>query len=219
MAFHQLDKEIFDSNRIAGMEAQLDLMNSELYFTNRKLEDANIKLNELSITDSLTGIFNRRRFEEFLASEWCRCQRKSNPISLLMIDLDFFKLYNDTYGHTLGDDCLRAIAYILRKKTNRPTDIAARYGGEEFAIVLSETDVAGALKVAESVRASVETMNLPHESSDTSNVVTISIGLATIRPDKHMEQSLLVQRADKALYISKNEGRNRITKFEENPGV
>jgi len=215
MEFHRLDKEIFNSQRIAGMEAQLDLMNSELHTTNRKLEQANVRLNRLSITDGLTGIYNRRRFEEFLTAEWNRCKRKGIPVSLIMIDIDFFKHYNDSYGHTMGDDCLKAIAQALSMKAHRPTDLTARYGGEEFAIVLSETEQAGAMSVSESAKASVEAMQIPHESSDASDVVTISLGLSTMIPGRDEGQAELIQRADRALYISKEMGRNRITVFED----
>jgi diguanylate cyclase (GGDEF)-like protein len=214
MEFHRIDKEIFDSRRISSMKIQLELMHSELFATNRKLEDANVLLSKLSITDSLTGIFNRRRFSEFLAAEWNRCMRSESPIALIMIDIDFFKLYNDTYGHTLGDDCLKMIAGSLAKEGHRPTDLVARYGGEEFAIILSETGSEGVMRVSETARADVEKLGIPHEASVAADVVTISLGVATMVPQKNQEPSVLIQRADKALYESKRNGRNRITQFE-----
>ncbi|MBD3277648.1 MAG: diguanylate cyclase, partial [Candidatus Aegiribacteria sp.] len=213
--YHKLDREIFNARRIATMEEQLDLMHSELYTTNRKLEEANALLSKLSVTDELTGIYNRRKFEEFLSSEWKRCRRRSQPISLLMIDIDFFKDYNDEYGHTLGDDCLRAIAQGLDKEANRPTDLVARYGGEEFVIVLSETDGIGAMKVAKSARTDVEEMGIPHAASRAGDVVTVSVGVSTMIPSSDSDPEALIRRADKALYRSKKSGRNRLTSYEK----
>lgn len=212
--FHRLDRQILNSTRIASMEAQLELMNGELYAANRKLEEANSKLSTLSITDGLTGISNRRRFDEFLGSEWNRCKRRSAPISLVMIDIDFFKLFNDTRGHTAGDNCLRTIAEALRDAANRTTDLVARFGGEEFAAVLSESDTEGAVKVARKARRAVEELGIPHESSPVVPVITVSIGIATMVPAPGEDPCELVKRADKALYYSKSSGRNRITMYD-----
>ncbi len=131
-----------------------------------------------------------------------------------MIDIDFFKLYNDTRGHTAGDSCLRTIAGTLRKAANRTTDLVARYGGEEFAAVLSESDSQGAVKVARKARSGVEDLCIPHESSPVLPVVTVSIGIATMIPGPGDDPGELVKRADKALYYSKTSGRNRITMYD-----
>ena len=214
MEFHRLDKQIFNSTRIASMEAQLEIMNSEVYSANRKLEQANSKLSTLSVTDGLTGIYNRRRFEEFLETEWNRCKRRSACVSILMIDIDFFKLYNDTYGHITGDECLRAVAGALNSTANRSTDLVARYGGEEFVIVLSETDSSGAVNVARAAATAVKTLGIPHSASRISDRITVSMGLASLTPVRGMHSVQLVNRADKALYFSKKQGRNRITMYE-----
>lgn len=216
IAFHRIDKHVFNSTRITSMEAQLELMNSELYSTNGKLEMANAKLSKLSITDGLTGIYNRRHFDEFLRAEWARCMRRSIPISLIMIDIDFFKLFNDTYGHTIGDDCLKAVAQALDKQANRSVDLVARFGGEEFAIILSETDLAGAVKVSKRARSAIESLGIPHSKSTAAKVVSISIGVASLTPCRLTKPVELITRADKALYFSKRNGRNRITCFELN---
>jgi len=214
LAFHKLDKQLFNSTRIASMEAQLEIMTSELYSANRKLEDANAKLSTMSVTDGLTGISNRRRFEDYLGTEWNRCMRRSAPISLIMVDIDFFKLYNDTYGHITGDQCLKTVAEALASTARRSTDLVARYGGEEFAIVLSDTDSRGAVQVARAASCAVRTLGIPHSASRISDRVTVSIGLATMVPGAQDPCSDLVSRADRALYFSKTHGRDRITMYD-----
>ncbi len=212
--YHKLDRQILNSTRIASMEAQLGLMNSELYAANEKLELANSKLSTLSVTDGLTGLFNRRRFDEFLHQEWNRCKRIEAPLSLLMFDLDFFKLFNDTYGHLEGDDCLKKTAKSIQNAAMRTTDLAARYGGEEFAIILSDTNSQGAKVVARAARAAVAALAIPHTNSAISDVVTVSVGIASMIPKKENNSAELIEKADKALYFSKETGRNRITLYE-----
>ena len=171
---------------------------------------ANAQLEQMLQTDVLTGLANRRAFEQALDAEWRRAQREQTSISLLMIDIDCFKGFNDRYGHPAGDQCIRSVANALVAQAYRPADIAARIGGEEFAIILPVTEESGARQVAERLRLSVVALNLTHEGSET-GFVTISVGAATIRPYAVEESSAqLVSWADHALYRAKTSGRNTI---------
>jgi diguanylate cyclase (GGDEF)-like protein len=176
----------------------------------RELEAANNELAKIATQDGLTHIANRRRFDEFLQQEWLRCTRQNQPISILMLDVDHFKGYNDTYGHPAGDQVLIQIAALCEAQTGRSTDLTARYGGEEFVIVLSHTDAAGALQVAQSINKFVQSLAIPHASSATADVVTISIGVATAQPSGISNPATLIASADSALYAAKNNGRNRV---------
>ena len=167
-------------------------------------------LKTISMSDGLTGIANRRRFDEFLDQGWRRAMRAGTEISLLMCDIDFFKNYNDTYGHQAGDDCLKRVALAIRDNFHRADDLAARYGGEEFAVIMPGTDAPGALSLAEAVRAAVEAQGIPHNASAVSPVVTLSVGSATIKAQRGSSAKALLAAADKALYQAKNEGRNRV---------
>ena len=167
-------------------------------------------LHRLSRHDGLTGIANRRNFDDFLTQEWKRALREETPLSLIMCDIDFFKSYNDTYGHQAGDDCLRAVAGVLQKGLRRPGDLAARYGGEEFIVVLPGTPREGALAVAESLRSDVQARGIPHVASRAATVVTISLGVASAVPGPGDPPADLLAAADRALYRAKEEGRNRI---------
>jgi diguanylate cyclase (GGDEF)-like protein len=163
----------------------------------------------LSLSDGLTGIANRRHFDEFLEQEWRRAAREETPLSLIMSDIDFFKAYNDTYGHMAGDDCLRQVAGVMTGMLRRPGDMAARYGGEEFAMIMARTDLEGAVLLAESFRSQVEALGIPHTgSSSESRVVTLSMGVATSVPSKDRLPSELIAAADQALYRAKRDGRN-----------
>ena len=169
------------------------------------------QLERLSTLDSLTGLANRRLFDEFLSREWRLALRRSTPLSLIMGDVDYFKAYNDTYGHQMGDECLKKVAQICSEEANRPTDLVARYGGEEFAIVLPETKEEGALKVADSIQMTLESLGIPHQSSPVCPIVTISLGVAScIYPDKEISQDSLILASDQALYQAKRDGRNRV---------
>ncbi|MCL7489244.1 MAG: diguanylate cyclase [Desulfobulbaceae bacterium] len=180
----------------------------------KELAAANKILEKLSSLDGLTGVPNRRRFDEVLKQEWQRAIRHSTSLSLIMLDIDFFKPYNDTYGHQGGDECLKRVAKALESAARRETDTIARYGGEEFAAILPETGSKGAREVAEALRAVVEEENIPHESSKVSDHVTISVGVATWLPERGSSPEALLGAADEALYKSKENGRNRVTSRE-----
>lgn len=173
----------------------------------KKLEEV---LRELSYLDGLTSIANRRHFDEVLSKEWQRALRERKPISVIFIDIDFFKAYNDTYGHLSGDDCLKQVANTISCTVRRPGDFVARYGGEEFAVILPNTAALGAITVAESMRKGVESQKILHAGSKVSSYVTISAGVATMIPAQDNNPDFLVATADKALYQAKNEGRNRV---------
>lgn len=166
-------------------------------------------LKNLSQRDGLTGIPNRRRFEEHFNLEWSRAIRSGTSLSIVMLDIDFFKNYNDNYGHAKGDECLIAVARALDHCLKRPTDMVARYGGEEFVAILPETDFNGAQMMAESMRTAIEKLDIPHEFSDTAPRVTISVGLSTTIPTMSYAPNDLIKEADKMLYESKSSGRNR----------
>jgi len=180
----------------------------------RELETKNAELARLSVLDGLTGLANRRRLDEVLDAECRRAQREKTSLSLLMTDVDFFKKYNDTYGHQAGDDCLRRVAAALAVALHRPGDVAARYGGEEFAVVLPGTDRLGACKVAEAIRSAVEEQQIQHSASGVAPHVTLSVGVATMQSSEGLDPKSLIQRADSALYSSKHNGRNRWTAFD-----
>jgi diguanylate cyclase (GGDEF)-like protein len=182
----------------------------ELLEMTRKLEDANETLQRLSTLDGLTGIANRRRLDEFLDLEWRRAVRDGYWMSLLMADVDFFKAFNDAYGHQAGDGCLRRVAGVVNNVSHRPGDLAARYGGEEFVIVLPETDLKGARAVAEALRARVEGLRIRNPGSTVSDVLTLSVGVASLVPTPHSLVPDLMVVADQALYRAKRNGRNRV---------
>lgn len=179
----------------------------------QKLALANIELQKIAALDSLTGIANRRRFDEALRIEWSREQRERRPLALLMCDIDCFKAYNDSFGHLSGDLCLKKTAAVLTEHLKRPADLAVRYGGEEFAILLPETDLDGAVVVANACRAHMERLALEHPVSPF-GCVTLSIGVASVVPSHASSAEQLVARADKALYAAKNGGRNRVCRAE-----
>lgn len=174
----------------------------------RVLYLARQELEKMSLTDGLTELANRRHFDTFIEQEWARANRLSRPLSLIMLDIDFFKPFNDQYGHPAGDECLRQVAQVLRRVIRRPTDLLARYGGEEFAIVLPDTDNPKA--VAEACRAAVEAAAIPHDYSPVAPIVTISVGLCSCLPDSTTTLEDLKVQADEALYQAKHAGRNRV---------
>ncbi|MBP1154737.1 MULTISPECIES: GGDEF domain-containing protein [unclassified Paenibacillus] len=175
-----------------------------------QLLQSNELLQKISSIDALTGVANRRSFDESYALEWRQAIRYSTPLTVILVDIDYFKKFNDTYGHQEGDLCLKQVADALRRAANRPGDLIARYGGEEFVIVLPNTDATGASIVAERLRSEVENLSIPHMRSDVSHVVTASLGTATIVPTLELTRHELLLQADKALYQAKKDGRNRV---------
>jgi diguanylate cyclase (GGDEF)-like protein/PAS domain S-box-containing protein len=167
-------------------------------------------LARLATRDGLTGLFNRRRFDDALQQEWLRARRDRTPLSVVMSDVDHFKLFNDTYGHQAGDACLRQVAEALQSRVRRPADLAARYGGEEFVVLLPSTPREGALVVAEALRAAVVALGIPLARSTAGPVVTVSLGCATQAPGTDEPPAALLERADRALYEAKHAGRNRV---------
>lgn len=194
---------------LSTLSAQLAIAISqaELY---RKLEIANQELHRLATIDNLTQIANRRRFDQYLENEWCRLAGEQSPLSLILCDVDYFKLYNDTYGHLAGDECLKQIAKVIKQVTKCSTDLVARYGGEEFAIILPNTTSKNAFHLAEHVQLKIEELGIIHGSSLVSNLVTLSLGIASVIPCDRTSPLILVSAADKALYKAKEQGRNRI---------
>ncbi|MCJ8321176.1 MAG: diguanylate cyclase [Colwellia sp.] len=172
------------------------------------LNSANTILENISLTDGLTGVANRRHLDKFLETEWARAIRNRTSISLIMIDIDFFKQFNDSYGHLAGDECLKLIAKSIQKLVHRPSDLVARYGGEEFVVVLPETEnIKG---ISEDIKSVIDKLNIPHNDSVVHENVTISIGCCSLRPKINEQSSKLLDLADKQLYLAKNQGRNII---------
>lgn len=170
----------------------------------------NDHLSAMASKDGLSGLANRRAFDEFLAREWERGRREEQPLSILFMDVDFFKRYNDTYGHAAGDECLKQVARAMRQALLRPGDIVARYGGEEFVVLLPNTDVQGAMEVGDRLLAAVDALAIPHHASDAAFHVTISIGLACMVPTERNGARNLLEEADRALYEAKSRGRHRM---------
>jgi diguanylate cyclase (GGDEF)-like protein len=168
-----------------------------------------------AVTDGLTELANRRQFDALLAQEWKRALRAKRSLALIMVDVDVFKKYNDTYGHTLGDKCLKQVAQILAKAGRRQNDISARYGGEEFALVLPNINLANAKRRAEYLRKKVEALRIPHQSSEISSTVTVSLGVAALIPTLNSDPATLINLADQALYKAKQMGRNRVCSCAE----
>jgi len=185
------------------LESQVKKRTQELMFANEELQ-------RISFLDGLTDIANRRYFDDFLDKEWQRAKRNNTSLALIMLDVDFFKAYNDTYGHVAGDECLKMVAGILKASTKRATDLVARYGGEEFTLVLPDTDVRGATIVAETVRVNVEQLAIKHKNSLISDNITISVGITVVGAAWDIMPMDIIAAADQALYLAKQKGRNRV---------
>ncbi len=214
-ALHKLYHVLSEQNRdLAEANVQLEervaKRTHELAEANIALVEINDQLKKMSQTDGLLGIANRQRLNEMLDREWQRARREKEMLALVMLDVDHFKLYNDTYGHLAGDRCLQAIARAAQSAVRRPADLVARYGGEELVILLPNTDLEGAGIVAENVMAQLEAMHIPHGASPVARNVTVSIGIAAMVPDMKTPVTHLVDTADSALYRAKEKGRNRI---------
>ena len=194
---------------ISFAQRQTRLVQSLVDERTSELQRANEKLEELSRIDPLTGVANRRHFNEMLLREWRRGIREGTPLALLLIDVDFFKRFNDNYGHLRGDECLQAVARALNSAFRRPGDLVARYGGEEFAVVLPNScgEVA---RVAERCRAAVEALDIPHAKSEVADHVTVSVGISSVMPGDTLSPDYLLDCADKGLYVAKERGRNRV---------
>jgi diguanylate cyclase (GGDEF)-like protein len=190
-----------DGNLLAVVETLRDM-------TDQKR--AELVLKTLAAKDGLTGLANRRSFDQALEMEWAQAQRSGKPLALLFADVDHFKLFNDLHGHQSGDECLRAVAAVIGEKALRPTDLAARYGGEEFAIIMPETELEGALRVAERLREAVLKLRIAHGAAGAAPWVTLSVGVATYVPGSDVGPDWLLGQADQALYAAKHLGRNRV---------
>ena len=209
---HKPISELALGAKIRAMQRMV-LMRTSLLSLTRKLDAANQELTRISSSDSLTGIANRRYFDETLSVEWRRARRHSNPVALLMCDIDYFKLYNDTYGRAAGDACLRKIAANLSRHAERPSDTVARFDAGKFAVILPETTIGGALMVAEKIRTGAQDLGIHHISSPFA-FVTLSIGIASAAPGFDNPPDDLLQAAAKALYRAKHEGRDRICRAD-----
>lgn len=237
--FHEIEKKVITDNleerlKVITVEYKLDklqkeseiyrLKNIELKQVNEMLNDeitarielqehleqANKKLEHLSYIDELTNIPNRRIFNEVIKKQWSHCSREAIPLSVILLDIDYFKNYNDNYGHLAGDECLRKVAQTLAESMKCSYDFIARFGGEEFGIILPGTGFESSIMLAEQMRISVESLRLKHEFSCISPYITISLGVATVLPEKHMSCHELINASDKQLYKAKQEGRNRV---------
>ncbi|MBM4253769.1 MAG: diguanylate cyclase [Deltaproteobacteria bacterium] len=223
-AFDYMRKPFVEFEFLARVRAALRLKHEidrrkarerELIEATRQLSDLNAMLTRLSLIDGLTGVANRRNFDRVLDKEWRRASRSKHEISLLMIDIDYFKAYNDLYGHQSGDECLRQVADILRDALRRPGDMLCRYGGEEFGVILPETGLEGANKVGENLRQTVNDAKISHRGSKVGEFVTLSVGVASLMPTGTINFKQLIENADKALYQAKAAGRNRVTPFHD----
>jgi diguanylate cyclase (GGDEF)-like protein len=201
--------EIVLRAKVTAMRRLIEMQRSFLELTH-KLNVANKELQQLSATDGLTGLSNRRMFNELSLREWRRSERMKKPLSLVMVDVDHFKLYNDHYGHPAGDECLKAVAAQMLRAAPRASDVVARYGGEEFVLVLGETEMEGAIWVANHLRQRIADLNLPHDQS-TFKHVTVSCGVSSVTPGDNTSLDTLLLTADNALYQAKEQGRNRVT--------
>jgi two-component system, cell cycle response regulator len=241
---HRLDNQLFDkfvevveTGAFLEQDIYFPMENSDWYhfvavklgdgfaitvrdISNRKkmeleLQEANEKLKLIANIDGLTQIANRRRFDAYLASEWQRHLREKQPLALILIDIDYFKRYNDHYGHQAGDDCLIEVAQTIVKIPQRSSDLVCRYGGEEFAVILPHTDSLGGFTVAEEIRQAIATVKIPHLKSEISDYITLSLGVASIIPTIELKPEDLIAQTDQALYEAKNQGRNRAILFKE----
>ncbi|MDZ8136400.1 MAG: PAS domain S-box protein [Nostoc sp. DedQUE04] len=201
--------QAFEVNLLQQLASQVAIAihQSVLY---QQVQAANEELQRLATLDGLTQIANRRRFDQYLEAEWQRLKREQLSLSLILLDVDFFKLYNDTYGHLGGDDCLRQLASALKNIVKRPADLVARYGGEEFAIILPNTEIQGAIYVAQTIRQAVRDLAIPHAQSRVCDRVTVSLGVVSIVPNSEISPTDLINAADKALYVAKQQGRDRV---------
>lgn len=205
-------KRIDEIGLLAG---KFDSMLERLKNDTHKREQLEEELLQISLTDALTGIANRRVFDELMEKEWRRCMRSGSPLSLALIDIDYFKLFNDNYGHQAGDDCLKNVANSLATSVRRASDFLARYGGDEFIIIMPETDINGARYVGENIRKTIEALKISHQYSKISQFVTISVGVSSVVPNKNISTKDLIKKTDEALYKAKKLGCNQTCIVDE----
>lgn len=204
----QLEVELLSS---LAAQLAIAIKQAELY---EQLQEANKKLERLASLDELTQLANRRRFDQYLETEWCRQSEEQTPLSLILCDIDSFKSYNDTYGHPGGDECLRQVARAIGDAVDRPSDLVARYGGEEFAVILPNTKITEAVQVAEHIQVKIAALQLPHAGSQVSQYITVSLGVASMVPASESGAEILIAAADLALYQAKDMGRDRIQVYQ-----
>ncbi|MEO5334076.1 MAG: GGDEF domain-containing protein [Magnetococcus sp. YQC-5] len=201
-------------------EQLLKALIKEFVESERQLAEAHRQLLTISRTDALTGLANRRWFDEVLATEWTRTTRSGGVVGLLLMDIDSFKLFNDNYGHPAGDDCLRKVAQAISEVMHRGTDLAARYGGEELVCVLPDTNLAGVGKIGQELLEAIRALQIPHAFSKVPDgIVTVSIGGASLSPVPGSDPDELIKQADSMLYCSKENGRNRLTLQNQTPNL
>jgi diguanylate cyclase (GGDEF)-like protein len=204
LLIHQQYQKLMEKNHLLEKEIQARKR------VETALLEANQQLQQFAFLDGLTSIANRRKFDEYLNLEWQRLACEDLPLSLILCDIDFFKNYNDTYGHLIGDDCLKQIAQTIKSSIKRPSDLVARYGGEEFAVILPNTNNQGAIHIAEEVRQQVYHLQIPHIQSKINDYVTLSIGIATVIPNSDLNPHYLIEFCDQSLYLAKSQGRNKV---------
>ena len=198
------------SHRLEWQSRRSYLLSEQDHHRKAELQRSNDLLTELSERDALTGLANRRRIDRHLQDAWAMCAARSEPVALIMLDVDWFKSFNDTYGHPAGDACLRDIGASIREEVRHDGALAGRYGGEEFIVIMQSTNADAARLMAERLRLAVERLNIPHRASQASRYVTVSLGLASARPRGGLTASDLLQSADLALYTAKQAGRARL---------
>jgi len=194
---------------------QREIVYENLKRTAKELRVRNRELKRLSSVDGLTGIANRRHFDEYLSAEWLRACRMGSVLSVILVDIDYFKVYNDAYGHLEGDQCLKRVAMALSEVTSRGGDLVARFGGEEFVLVLPLTSLEGAINLANKLRQKIYALRIPHVGSEVADRLTISVGVSALMPKTSQIKDDLLAQADQALYIAKGLGRNQVVAFEE----
>jgi diguanylate cyclase (GGDEF)-like protein len=219
-----ITKPFHGAEVLARVEIHLALRNMHLQLlaeieerkqAEQALLEANRNLDRLASLDGLTKIANRRQFDLHLQQEWKRLRREQVPIAIILCDIDYFKPYNDAYGHVAGDKCLKQIAQGIRRAVKRPADLVARYGGEEFAVILTNTDIDGAVKVAEEIRKEIGILKIPHEQSKVGRHVSLSMGVSSTVPDRSIKPEEFINDADQLLYQAKEAGRDRIIALEK----
>ncbi|MEM7018420.1 MAG: diguanylate cyclase [Pseudomonadota bacterium] len=208
------EKLQIQADLVATQQHMNEELETQVAYRTGELQEANKALLKLSTEDELTQLFNRRYFDKKLDQEWQRSQRKALSLSLIMCDIDYFKKFNDNYGHQAGDRCLQKVAQAIRNNIKRSYDVATRYGGEEFAIILPQTESKHAYHIAESIRQEIENLAILHSQSACSEFISMSFGVASITPKQDKDKSVLVAQADQALYNSKTSGRNRVSIYE-----